>query len=416
MSIVNEPTIAVTTAARAPDPNKWREREAFSASSNLPAGSRIRMLFPLDLYTATRRPSSIVSHTSAASTSALKRTLKMWPVLLLNYRFGVVKGKEVVEVLALSEATFEDVVPETYLNQAPASVFQGQGVSLVGDLLLPVYCAETSGLPQRWERTMRRLPQITYSTANDVDFSLPGRVWMVRFLRQIRFPATLAFYQQSEANANLFADAMSVENAIKYSFNGTQMISAFLGESGSGPGSGTDGASTGEGPDKQDGAGKGGTKEEDSGAEGGGGEEEGARGTSSSTGGSGTGGQAPTSGTSFGAWMFPNNIPADLILPVVDVTEYSFEDAEEEDRVDDNSVYCAGFQRFNKPALHPCNLSSSASSDLKGLPPKRSVVHPPKSIINLDESGQERSCHRRAPEKATDFTLIMISLIACSKL
>ncbi|KAJ6520573.1 hypothetical protein DFH09DRAFT_1373329, partial [Mycena vulgaris] len=315
MSIVNEPTVALTTAAQAPDPNKWRERGAFSTASNLPAGSRIRMLFPLDLYTATRRPSSIVSHTSAASTSALKRTLKMQPVLLLNYRVGVVKGKEVVEVLALSEATFENVVPETYLNQAPASVFRGQGASLIGDLLLPVYCTETAGLPQRWEQTMRRLPHITYSTANGVDFSLPGRVWMVRFLRQIRFPATLAFYQQPEANANLFADAVIVENAIKYSFNGAQMISAFLGGNGSGPGGGTDGAGTGEGPDKQDGAGKGGTKEEDSDAESGGGEAEGAGGTNSSTGGSGTGGQAPT-GTSFGAWMFPNNIPADLILPV----------------------------------------------------------------------------------------------------
>ncbi|KAJ6458889.1 hypothetical protein DFH09DRAFT_1349168 [Mycena vulgaris] len=263
----------------------------------------------------------------------------MQPVLLLNYRFAVVKGKEVVEVLALSEATFEDVVPETYLNQAPASVFQGQGVSLIGDLLLPVYCAETSGLPQRWEQAMRRLPHITYSTANCVDFSLPGRVWMVRFLRQIRFPATLAFYQRPEANANLFADAVTVENAIKYSFNGAQMISAFLGGSGSRPGGGTDGAVTGEGPDKQDGAGKGGTKEEDSDAEGDGGEGESAGGTSSSTGGSGMGGQAPTSGTSFGAWMFPNNIPADLILPVVDVTEYSLDDAEEEDGVDDSSVY-----------------------------------------------------------------------------
>ncbi|KAJ7695978.1 hypothetical protein B0H17DRAFT_412690 [Mycena rosella] len=276
--------MAVPTAAQAPDPKTWRERELFSAESNLPAGSRIRMLFPLDLYTTTRGSSSVVSYTSAASTTALERTLKMGPVLLLNYQFRVVKEKQVVEVLALSETTFnENVDPETYFNQAPASVFRGQEASFIGDLLLPLYCTETADLPQRWERTMRRLPQIMYLTVNGTDFCLPGCVWMAQFLRQIRFPAPLAFYQQSEANASLLADSMTIENVIRYSFNGAQMISTFSGESGSGSGGGTAGADTGEGPpDKQDWAGKGGTKEEDGDAQGGGGEEEGPGGASSS--------------------------------------------------------------------------------------------------------------------------------------
>ncbi|KAJ7139659.1 hypothetical protein C8R44DRAFT_727676 [Mycena epipterygia] len=397
----------------APDPNKWRARETFSSSSNLPPGSRIRMMFPIDLRTATHRPSSVISHTSAASTSALEKTLKMRPVLLLNYRFGVVKGKEVVEVLALSEVTFENTSLETYLGEVPASVFRDQGASLIGDLLLPVFCTETAGLPQHWEQTMRRLPQIAYSTVNNIDFPLPGRVWMVRFVRQIRFPATLAFYQQPEANANLIADHRTIGNVITYSFNGAEMVSTFSGGSGSGLGGGTAGAGTGEGPDKRDGAGQGGTKEEDGDAEGGGGgeegEEEGAGGASSSAGGNGTGGQVLTRGASFGAWMFPNNIPADLILPVVDITGYSSEDAEEEDGVEETSVYSV-FKDSTSPLYIrsasplPPHPTSEAS-----LPSNRRAVHSAKSVIKLDKPGEERNYHRSASEKTADYTLVMVS-------